>query len=175
MGTLFMRGLNATLGPLPPKPLGRQRRRIGLALIVLGTWTFFIPIVVLDPPVMGRTTWSAFGIALKVYQGQLPVSGGSIDLQMLEIALIYLLLPVAAWALYRPGPPKVLQAISCIGIGLELGGLNPTKALHLTLFGWHYFGYGGHDGHIKGGPGFWILPWIMPALLAICFAKHLDA
>jgi hypothetical protein len=24
------------------------------------------------------------------------------------------------------------------------------------------------------GPAWWILPWVMPALLAICFAKNLD-
>ncbi len=40
----------------------------------------------------------------------------------------------------------------------------------MCTFGWEYFG----PGHMRRGPAWWILPWVMPAVLAICFAKNLD-
>ena len=45
---------------------------------------------------------------------------GAADLELIMVALIYLLLLVAVWALYRPGPPKVLKAISVFGICLDV-------------------------------------------------------
>jgi hypothetical protein len=109
-------------------------------------------------------------IALKVYQRELPVSNGSFDDSLIEIALIYLLLLLALVALYIPGPPKLLKGISSFGFVLS----SLAKFWHhsfMNIFGSEYFG----PGHLRPGPAWWILPWIMPALLALCFAKNLDS
>ena len=125
--------------------------------------------VTVDPPLMNRTEWSALNIATKVYQRKLPVPRGSFDEGLIEIALTYLLMPFALMALYIPGPPNALKVVS--SIGFVLGSL--ARFWHhafMYTFGWEYFG----PKHMRPGPAWWILPWIMPAVLAICFATNLD-
>jgi hypothetical protein len=125
--------------------------------------------VILDPPLLGRTEWSPLHIAQNVYERKLPVSGGLFDDQLIGIALIYLLMPLALLALYRPGPPKALVAISTAGFIPSFLGKWWHHAFMYT-FGWEYFG----AGHMRRGPAWWILPWIMPALLTISFARNFD-
>jgi hypothetical protein len=151
------------------RPLGKRRKQLALLVIAIGIYTFLVPMVVLDPPVLNRTEWSALNIASNIYERQLPVPGGSIDEGLIEIALTYLLMPFALMALYLPGPPKALKVTS--GIGFVLGSL--ARFWHhafMYTFGWEYFG----PEHMRRGPAWWILPWIMPALLAICFVWKLD-
>ena len=159
-------GLNAyLLDWWPRKPLGEQRKRFGVLLILLGVCTLFLPMIVLDSPVLKRTEWSALNIASKVYEGKLPLPGGSFDLELIAMAVIYLLMPFALLALYRPGPPKALNVISCVGVVFDMWLRRGPYGM--DVFGWEC-------GHMRTGPAWWILPWIMPALLAICFAKNLD-
>jgi len=149
--------------------LGEGRKRLALLVIAIGLCTSGLPLIILDPPVQNRTGWSALDIASNVYQGNLPVAKGHFDEGLIEIALIYLLMPVALMAIYLPGPPKALKAIS--GIGFVLSSLAKFWRFgFLETFGWEYWG----PGHLRSGPAWWILPWIMPALLAICFAKNID-
>jgi len=72
--------------------------------------------IILDSPVLNRTEWSALNIASKVYEGKLPVPEGSFDGELIEMAVVYLLMPFALLAVYRPGPPKALLVISYMGI-----------------------------------------------------------
>jgi hypothetical protein len=66
-------------------------------------------------------------IALKVYQRELPVSRGSLDNSVIEMAFICLLMLVALVALSIPGLPKLLKWISGFGFVLRT----------LVKF-WHY-------------------------------------
>jgi hypothetical protein len=109
-------------------------------------------------------------IALNVYGGRLPAPGGSFDDGLLQIALLYMLMILALAALYVPGPPRALLAISTIGFVISSLAKFWNSTFHWT------FGYYGRmqQWHMSRGLAWWILPWIMPALLAICFAETLD-
>jgi len=165
-----------TVGPIEPqgiyvfdwpkKPLGELRKRFCFLLISLGVCTFFLPMIILDSPVLNRTEWSALNIASKVYEGKLPVPEGSFDGDLIEMAVLYLLMPFALLAVYRPGPPKALFVISSIGVGFDLWRLRHlTWGMDIDAFG---------PRHMRAGLAWWILAAIMPALLAICFATNLD-
>jgi hypothetical protein len=152
------------------KPLGKNRKRLALLVIAIGICTLFASIVVVDPPILNRSKWSALDIASNIYNGTLPVPGGNFDEGLLEIALIYVLMILALGTLWIPGPPKTLLAISTVGFILSSLAKFWDSAFH------RMFGYYGHmqQWHMSRGPAWWILPWIMPALVAICFAKTLD-
>lgn len=157
------------LGNTPMKALGEERKLLALLVIAIGVCTFFLPMVSLKPPLLNRTEWSALNIVSHVYERKLPVPGGRLDEGLIEIGLTYLLLPFALIATYLPGPPRALKVIS--GIGFVCGSLARFwEHTFMNTFGWEYFA----PGHMTHGPAWWILPWIMPALLAICFAKRLD-
>ncbi|MGE5818730.1 MAG: hypothetical protein ACM37Z_11950 [Deltaproteobacteria bacterium] len=152
------------------KPLGRNRKGLALLVIAIGIYTFFATMVVVEPPILNLTKWSALDITLNVYDGTLPVPGGSLDEGLLEIALIYVLMILALAALCVPGPPRALLVISTIGFALSSLAKFWDSTFHRA------FGYYGHmqQWHMSRGPAWWILPWIMPVLVAICFAKTLD-
>jgi hypothetical protein len=38
-------------------------------VVALGFFTFFLPLVTVDPPVLDTTHWSAFNIVRQMYQG----------------------------------------------------------------------------------------------------------
>src|SRR6266478_1405077 len=162
-----------TVGPIEPdgiyvrawpkKPLGELRKRFCLLLISLGACTFFLPMLILDSPVLNRTEWSALAIVSKLFEGKLRVQGGSFDLKLIAIAVIYLLMTFALMAVYRPGPPKALFVISCMGVALY-------GALRHGTWGMDTFG----PSRMRAGLAWWVLMSIMPALLAICFAMNLD-
>jgi hypothetical protein len=52
--------------------LGPRRRTLALMVSMLGILTLFVPLVTVDPPVLGATHWSAFNIVWETYQGRLP-------------------------------------------------------------------------------------------------------
>jgi hypothetical protein len=170
LAVVFIASLLFGLAPaLTIQPLGEERKRFALLVIAIGLCTSGLPMVTLNPPLLNRTEWSAFDIASNVCQRHLPVPKGHFDEGLIEIALIYLLMPVALVAIYLPGPPKALKVIS--GIGFVLSSLAKFWDFSfLETFGWDYWG----PGHLRAGLAWWILPWIMPALLAICFAKNVD-
>ena len=152
------------------EPLGKNRKRLALLMIAIGIYTFFAPMVVVDPPILNRTEWSALDIVLNVYDGRLPVPGGSFDDGLLQIALIYVLMILAVAVLYVPGSRRALLAISAIGFAISSLAKFWNSTFHRT------FGYYGHmqEWHMSRGVAWWILPWVMPALVAICFSKTLD-
>ncbi len=147
----------------PKKPLGQLRRRLCAFLILLGACTFFLPIIILDSPVLERTAWSPFNIVSKLFEGELPALGGGFDLDLISIALIYWLMPFAFMAVYRSGPPKALLAIGWIGVAL---------AVTLRRGPWEVSTFG--HSHMRAGLAWWVLVCVMPALLALCFATSLD-
>src|SRR5216683_6375172 len=128
----------------PLKPLEQTRKQFSLLVIAIGMSTFFVPLVTLNPAVMNRTQLSALDIAVNIYHRRLPVPKGSFDESLLEIALIYVLLPFALMALCLSGPPKALKVIS--GVGSILGSLAKFWRFgFLNTFGWEYWG----PGHLR--------------------------
>ncbi len=162
-------------------PLGKRRKRLALLVLALGIGTFFLPMVVVDPPILNRAEWSPLDIAAAVWSRKLPVPHGSFDPGLLEIALIYALMIASLAALFLPRSPKVLPIISIVGSLLSW----LSRWWNVT-FRWTFFPYFGQvheilawnahikEWHMRVGPAWWILPWIVPALLALCFAKDLD-
>lgn len=149
------------------RSLGKRTKQFASLLIALGLCSFFLPMVILDSPVLNRTEWSALNIASKVYDGKLPTPGGSFDLGLIEVAMIYMLMPFALVAIYRPGPPKALKIISWTGVVLVVS-LHFYLGPQLETFGYY------ERGQMRAGPAWWIVMCIMPALLAICHHKLLD-
>jgi hypothetical protein len=138
---------------------------LALCVIALAVSTFFSPMVVLNPPLFGRTAWSPHQIALGIWERQLPVRGGHFELELIEIGFIYALLPPALAALmWAVNQRKALRIIGSIGFVPSFLGKFWQHAFMFT-FGWQYWG----SGHMQRGPAWWILPWIMPALLLISF------
>ncbi len=152
------------------KPLGRNRRVLALLIIAIGVYSFFTTMVVVEPPIVNLARWSALDITLRVYDGRLPAPGGGFDEGLLEIAFIYVLMMLAVAALCVPGRPRALLVISSIGFVPSLLAKFWDGTFH------RLFGYYGHiqQWHMTRGLTWWVLPWIMPALLAICFAEALD-
>ncbi len=84
------------------QPFHKTRRQLAVVVIAIGLSTFFLPMVILDSPIMNRTEWSAWDIASNVCRHTLPVSSGHFDEGLLEIALLYILMVLALAALYLP-------------------------------------------------------------------------
>ena len=92
-----------------------------LGVVALGFATSLLPIVRTNVPVMGRTEWSGLGIVSQVEVWKFPPSP-----VVLDIASTYLLMLLAAAAVFLPRPRKLLLLISLLGIissswALEMG------------------------------------------------------
>lgn len=102
--------------------LGPRRRSILLVIIAAGILTFFVPLMTTDPPVLGRTQWSVFDLALRVCQRELPPSNHwTTDLVKLppDPVLLYLLLLSLLVVLFFPSLHRHLAAMAAIGILLN--------------------------------------------------------
>jgi hypothetical protein len=106
------------------RPLGRRRRLLALLAVGAGLLTFFVPLVTIDPPVLGITHWSAFNTVTSMYEGKLsqPVCercGEPLIRSMLalpiEISVVYLLFGCALVALCFSESPKILAVLASIG------------------------------------------------------------
>ena len=154
---------------VPSKPFGGEPKRLALFVVAVGLCTFLLPLVILNPPFMNRSQWTPFDIASAVCTGQLPVAKGHFDEVLIEVALIYGLMPFALIAVLWSRAPRILTLISTVGsIAASTGKF--WRHGFLDIFGWDYW----EPGRMKIGLAWWILPWIMPVLLALCFAQSLD-
>ena len=101
------------------QPLGPRRRRLATAFLVLGLFSFFLPLIKLDTPVLNKTRWSPFDIAQKVYEGDLPpnVLGRDLtDSMPIMIPTLYLLQLVALFSVAISKSPVILKNIAVIGV-----------------------------------------------------------
>lgn len=153
----------------PMTSLGRRRRQLGFLVIVMGFCTFFVHLVTIDPPVLGRTHWSALDIASGIYQRRLPVPEGRLDPGLTEITLIYVFMAFAAAALAFSRAQEALRVIALFGTVLSSlakwwGG----------AFVWTFFGYFGPvaNWRVKPGPAWYVLPLVMPVLLLISLTER---
>ena len=154
------------------KPFGKTRKQMAFVILAIGLLTFTVPLVSTTPPVMGRTQWSAWNIAAQVYARKLPVPDGRFDEALVEIALIYLLMLFALVALCFPRSEKPVRFLA--GVGFAISSL-----AKFWRFGFvqTFYGYFGHtrNWHVGAGPAWFVLPFIMPALLLVSFRETLDA
>jgi hypothetical protein len=154
-------------GPLPAKPLGGPRKRFALVVIALGVVTFVLPMVNVDPPVLNRAQWSPVQILSAAYAGELPAAKGHFDEVLFEAALLYLLMIAALGAVYLPRSPKPLTVISLLGFIV-------SSSARFWRLGFMFLFDSWEPGGVRIGLAGWILPWVMPALFALCLAKSLD-
>jgi hypothetical protein len=120
----------------PMTPLGARRRQLASLVIVVGFRTFFIPLVTIDPPVLGRTRWSALNIAAEIYRRNLPVPEGHFDPGLTEITLIYVFMMFAVAALAFPRAQEALRVIALFGTVLSSLAKWWGSAVVWTFFGY---------------------------------------
>jgi len=149
------------------RPFGKNRRRLAFLVCALGVYTFFLPMVILNPPLLGRTEWSPLNMAVNIYLGNFPVRRGRFDETLIEIGVIYLLILFSLIVMWLPGRPEILFSTSSFGVVLSFLGKFWEHGFLLT-FGWEYFG------RLHRGITWWLLPFVMPALVAICLSRGLD-
>jgi hypothetical protein len=92
------------------------KRPLAALVIAFGIYTFFTPLVILKTPVLGRTEWSAFHMALEVRNDRLPADRHWIELNAVEDTLVYLLLLAALMLLVLPRGQKPLYHVGLVGL-----------------------------------------------------------
>jgi hypothetical protein len=121
-------------------------RSSALLVIVVGLLTFFVPLVTVDRPVVGRTHWSAFNIVWEMYQGNLHADNcercGEPPVRALlalpvSITAIYMLMIVALVPLSVPYASNTLASISGFGgiVSLYLSRRGTAWAFEETFYG----------------------------------------
>jgi hypothetical protein len=134
-------------------------------VIAFGIYTFFVTLVSLKPPVLGRTEWSAFDMALEVRSGRLPADRHWIELPVVEDTLVYLLIMTSFVMLLLPSGRKLLYHLSTVGLIISaLATRNATR--HFTEFvtgsSSVYW-----NGGARFGPAMYLLPLTMLALFLV--------
>lgn len=164
----------------------RAQKFNALLVIAIGLYTFFLPLVTINPPVLGRARWSAMHIAWETWQGKLPEPSGSHLPRFLDfalsytslggIALAYLLLLVALATVFSPGYQKALKLTSLIG----LAAVGMAFKFALSDFARLFFGIRRTtvewNGDIGYGAAMYAILGVMAALLLVSMtAASLDA
>ena len=155
--------LTRTGARLPSTPLGSVRA-LAFVVLIFGLCTFFAPLARTDPPVLGRTEWSALDLMAQVRTGNLPLSPVTFD-----VAATYLLMLIALFVLFLPRPRKVLVIVTlmgaiCSGWALEMG--------HDSLF--HWFTRSGSNLKtlkVSYAPALYAIEIVMSGLLLIAVSE----
>lgn len=100
------------------EPLGPRRRTLATAILTVGLFSVFLPLIKLDIPVFNKTHWSPFNIAERVYEGDLPPNATGRDLTSIPIMIptLYVLQLVALFSLAISRSPVILKNIAVIGV-----------------------------------------------------------
>ena len=101
------------------EPLGPRRRTLATAVLILGLFSFFLPLIKLDIPVLSKTQWSPFDIAEKMYEGELPPNTIGRDITSsvpLMIPTLYILQLGALFSVAISRSPVILKSIAVIGV-----------------------------------------------------------
>jgi hypothetical protein len=153
-------------------PSWQGRRPIAALLIAFGIYTFFITLVSLRSPVLGRTEWSAFNMTLEVRKGRLPADRHWIELPVLEDTLVYLMLMIALVMLLLPGGRKPLYHLSTVGLIIStLATRNATRHCASFVTGSSSIAW---KGGAKFGPAMYLLPLTMLALFLVSRGRVTD-
>jgi hypothetical protein len=145
---------------LPGARLWRVPRLLAMLVIAFGVYTFFMPMLILTTPVLGRAEWSSFHMALEVHSGRLPANHW-IELTAVEDAFVYLLMVTALALSLFPWGQNALYHVSLVGsIVSALATRNATR--HLAEFV-----TGSPDVRATFGPAMYMLPLTMLALFLL--------
>jgi hypothetical protein len=158
--------------------MGRRKRSFALAIVVGGILTFFLPLVTADPPVMGRTRWSAWNIACQIQAGNLPPVRHYPNEFLLSIPLmaagIYLLLVVALIALCFSCSPEVLAKIAVVGWCTSWFWSGDRMSFEEMFYGdWSYHNFS-LVRHVGFGQLTIVLLGVMLALFLVSRSKDID-
>jgi len=131
-------------------------RFLALSIVAAGIFTFFWPLVTVDPPVAGTTRWSAFSIVFQMYNGVLPSpicercgepSVRALLALPLDFAAAYVLMAFMAIALSLRVPARVVMWFPLIWISVVIRWRVGTRIeFEKTFFGISQHGsvhYGG--------------------------------
>jgi hypothetical protein len=130
-------------------------------VIAFGVYTFFMPMLILTTPVLGRAEWSPFHMALEVYHGRLPANRHWIELTAVEDAFVYVLMVTAQALSLLPWGQNALYHVSIVGLIVSaLATRNATR--HLAEFV-----TGSPDVRATFGPAMYMLPLTMLALFLL--------
>lgn len=103
-------------GTAPMRGLGTGRRLLALVVVAFGMGTFFQPLILTNPAVMGRSRWSAWTIARELHAGHLPHSATQgVGYIPPDVALTYVALLLALGAICFVPAPRLLAAIAFFG------------------------------------------------------------
>ena len=87
-------------------------------MLILGLFSFFLPLIKLEIPVLNKALWSPFDIAEKVYEGDLPPNARVRDLTSIPMMIptLYVLQLGALFSLAISRSPAILKNIAVIGV-----------------------------------------------------------
>jgi peptidoglycan/LPS O-acetylase OafA/YrhL len=126
IGTAVLFGL-MVITPDRLKSFGARRRSIVTALVSMGLCSFFLPLIAINPPVLGRDHWSAFTILSQLHAGALRVYGdGSV---WMSPPVVYL---VATYAILS----AVLLALMIHPSPMLVGGLAASVPIFSVVSQW---------------------------------------
>ena len=131
--------------------IANGKKIAAMALIMIGLFSFLAPLVVTDPPVMGRSRWSLLDIVHGYQGGKLPRDADNIGFWILALhfGAIYLLLILAGTALYSFPGQQLLMWIGLIGAIITLEMLRQELEFKALFYG-HPMSYGVHaSGHVR--------------------------
>jgi hypothetical protein len=101
---------------------GLVRKLLAMIVIVVGVLTFVLPLVSTNPPVMDKPDWSPLEIVSYDYRAELVRSSSDLFNFPVEIAVAYLLMPVAFYVVMIARSQRRLVHLAVIGIGLIVYG-----------------------------------------------------
>ena len=161
------------------EPLGPRRKILAAGVLILGLLSFFLPLIKVDVPVLDKTRWSPFDLAVRVYEGDLPprVTGRTLATTSIPIMIpaVYLLQLAALVSLATSPSPVILKNIAVIGVctsWLWRGDRLSFEELFYGTFSYHNLslvrrvGFGQHTVLLLG---------VMGALWFIAANDDLDA
>jgi hypothetical protein len=136
------------------------QRLLMLIVVIAGILTFFLPLISVDPPVVGRRLWSPFKVVEEAYDGNLsqpvcercaePAVKAFVALP-LDVTIIYLLILSTLVPISVPYGSEIVSGIAALaGIAsLYLGkGRMTAHVLADTLYGPGHFTGSARTGHV---------------------------
>jgi hypothetical protein len=97
------------------KPIGKKRRAAAIVVITMGLFSFFEPLIITRPPIMGKKEWSGLDIVHQLEKGRLRTSVDNLVIPSIVFGLPYILMLFALMSLCFFPIQNVLAAVGIIG------------------------------------------------------------
>ena len=163
-------------------PLGKRRKSLAFFVVALGIISFFWPLITTDPPVLGKTQWSAWNVACQIYQGNLPNRKLSDTCERCDrqwvLALFYVpKLPTALYVLIVLALVLLCLSRSATALALlgTMGAIAAWQSWRWDESGFERLFYGHlFVGHVRFGRFMFLWLVLMVALVVISHTEDLD-